>query len=126
MQTITMNTSELQGIALDYAVALVEGYSGWDGECFTSYADGYPGAFFLSDWRPSSSWAQAGEIIQRERISLDCDQDTAVWYATYELYGDNDWESCSKSATTAAMRCYVAKRLGKTVGIPVEIANAQQ
>lgn len=125
MQTITMNTSDLEGIALDWAAAAADGYAEWDGECFTSCPDGYPGAFFLSDWKPSICWGHAGATIERERIGLVCDE-LGTWFASYDLSAETAWGATSKKPLVAAMRCFVAAKLGNTVEIPLEIANAQQ
>jgi hypothetical protein len=121
-----MKTNELSGAALDWAVATCEGYKKWDGECFTEYADGYPGAFFISDWNPSTNWAQGGAIIAREKLGMwfcdevvDAETDVmvrgAAWYAeTFE----GEHGVTGQTALIAAMRCYVASKLGDDVNLP--------
>lgn len=129
-----MKTKDLTGAALDWAVARCEGYSEWDGECFTSYADGYPGAFYLDDWKPSSKWADGGVIIERELISLDVattdyDEDKGglvllpkpVWYAVKENGDDEETLARGETPLIAAMRCYVASKLGTEIDTPKEL-----
>ena len=54
-----MKTSELQGVALDWAVTKCEGY---DHEVT-------PGSVW-GKWGWATDWAQGGPIIERERIDL--------------------------------------------------------
>jgi hypothetical protein len=94
-----MKTAELTGAALDWAVANCEGL-------IKGLEHGYA---------PSSNWAQSGEIIARERISL-LDQGGDCWLAICgwtEVFGDTQLE--------AAMRCYVASKLGDEVEVPEEL-----
>ena len=104
-------TAELSGPALDWAVAKAEGFeprqlwvydepSLWKGkECRYS---------------PSTDWLQGGAIIERERISL----------AAFRNY----WEAAccnvcvlADHALIAAMRCYVAMKLGDSIDVPPEL-----
>jgi hypothetical protein len=117
-----MKTSELSGAALDWAAAKAEGMADsceihagnvWYGRVtsgFTLYS-------------PTNNWAQGGPIIERECICiarLDPQEDefgnrsNDFWVAhidgVYCRYG--------VSAIVAAMRCYVASKLGDEVEIP--------
>lgn len=110
-----IKTSELIGPALDWAVT----------ECEQ----------FVEDvFEPSENWADGGPIVEREKIG--------VWWATHVVddegneYG-NHWyaepgmtdENADKPYTCmtgptpliAAMRCYVASKLGNEVDVPEEI-----
>lgn len=63
-----VKTSELLGKALDWAVAKCEKLSvAYDGECIrytpSQFSEG-------ARFEPSSDWAQAGPIIERELISI--------------------------------------------------------
>lgn len=98
-----IKTSELQGVALDWAVMICKGkpfYSNPSSRYYTS---------------PSTNWAQGGPIIEREISRL-------------EDLGDDGWEACGfgfvgygYSPLVAAMRCYVAIKLGDTVEVPDEL-----
>jgi hypothetical protein len=67
-------------------------------------------------YQPSSDWAQGGPILDRERINLRDDggdqwaADDSIRAATYGL-----------TPLVAAMRCYVASKLGETVNVPEEL-----
>jgi hypothetical protein len=109
-----MKTDELDGIALDWAVAKCEGieeknwYWNDDRLCFSDQWE--------IDFEPTINWVQGGAIIERERISLWCDG-TGDWEA--KQYGKNEmWAS---TPLVAAMRCYVASKLGDEVEIPTEL-----
>jgi hypothetical protein len=108
-----MRTSELQGAALDWAVAkckwLMQGQIA---------IDGVTQGFF----EPSTDWSQGGPIIEREKISLECKHD-GWWVASYQ-YNYSDYKEYICLADTpliAAMRCYVASRLGDEVELPEEL-----
>ena len=113
-------TSELSGAALDWAVAKCEGLD-------IRRLSG--GEFLLADgdfWFPSIDWAQGGPIIERERIG--------VWWATHYVDDDgqeygNHWYAETAEGLVgygptpliAAMRCYVASKLGAEVEVPEEL-----
>ena len=122
-----MKTAELFGAALDWAVATAEGYKKWDGECFTEYSDGYPGAFYIVDWRPSIDWSKAGPIIEREEISIsrEFSSGRVEWAAWTPAPFRDDAEAFGYGTTPleAAMRCYVASKLGDEVEVPDELLD---
>jgi hypothetical protein len=102
MNTTAIKTSELTGAALDWAVAAING----DGVKYGA--------------KPySTDWGQGGPIIEREDIgtwpSERIDHE-GEWGAriTYIVYGP--------TPLVAAMRCYVASKLGDEVEIPKELA----
>jgi Protein of unknown function (DUF2591) len=98
-----MKTSELTGTALDWAVAKCEGYR----------LDLVP----EGEYKPSADWAQGGPIIERENIAIDFDG--KAWTAS-----DNDSPICHRASTplVAAMRCFVASKLGDEIEVPKELA----
>lgn len=104
-----MKTSELTGAALDWAVAKSEGYTGTALQSRTG------------EWyTPSTYWAQGGPIIERERIGIDCD-DQGVWFASFDLSAETSLGASALTPLIAAMRCYVASKLGDEVEIPEEL-----
>ena len=127
-----MKTNELTGPALDWAVAKAEGklitlFCGVmvrNGPLLSpSKADP------LVEWSPSTSWAQGGPIIERERVTLDLstvDYDEASDTCIH-LDPPHWWSSKGEitargpSPLVAAMRCYVATKLGDEVEIPEEL-----
>jgi hypothetical protein len=98
-----MKTSELTGAALDWAVAKA-----------------------IGDYKPvavpsySTNWSQGGPIIEREAITVS--EGSPVLGL--------EWMACDRGSThiqhgptylIAAMRCYVASKLGDEVEIPEEL-----
>lgn len=134
-----MKTSELTGAALDWAVAKCEGFY-WHIEVKpTAYG---PKPFVFEEhgevsclFQPSTRWAQGGPIIEYEIITLDVattDYDeekdavvrltTPIWYAVMKADGDDDEIMMrGKTPLIAAMRCYVASKLGDEVDVPEEL-----
>ena len=103
-----MKTSELQGAALDWAVAKCERVE------FT-YEDHPHHEMF--DMHYSTNWSQGGPIIEREKIQTGWDGDQ--WIAKYEI-GDGSWQS-GPTPLIAGMRCFVKSQLGDEVEIPEEL-----
>jgi hypothetical protein len=103
-----MKTNELTGAALDWAVAKCEGRKDND---FGWWWDNY---------HPSTDWAQGGPIIAREAIQLTPDEYTQTWSA-YTTNEGNPYECVGTTPLIAAMRCYVASKLGDEVEIPQEL-----
>ena len=117
-----IKTSDLEGEALDWVVWRIEhGNAKTDDELVLA----------LSPFNPSSNWAQAGPIIERENITLERNvkqRGCAVvgfydWYATHpKNFGGLIRHSASgPTALVAAMRCYVASKLGDAVEVPNEL-----
>ena len=99
-----MMTEKLTGLTLDWAVAKCEGYDWMPGDVrFTgAYAPRY-----------STDWARGGPIIEREWISL--------WQVGRDYWKADQGGLNSMSGSTpliAAMRCYVASKLGDEVELP--------
>jgi hypothetical protein len=109
-----MRTSELQGVALDWAVsnAGMEEFGFVVGEFYISGEE--------APYHPSTNWSQGGPIIEREKIGVDCD-DQGVWFASYDLSAETAWGATGPTPLIAAMRCYVASKLGDEVEIPEEV-----
>jgi hypothetical protein len=106
-----MKTSELQGAALDWAVAIAEG-----DELAAKNIEHPHHAKFYPKISPSTDWAIAGPIIERERISIASID--PHWQASVAP----DYEGVDgPTPLVAAMRCYVASKLGDTVDIPEEL-----
>ena len=129
-----MKTSELQGAALDWAVTTIEtpealrfGLEDWREQrrAHTRFGG------YLHRW--STSWSWAGPIIEREMISLDYFMDGGhenggEWMATCfrGLAIDGmlrNTEGYGPTPLIAAMRCYVASKLGEEIDVPNELAG---
>lgn len=79
----------------------------------------------------STDWRLAGPIIEREGIDLYCNvatnpthQDPAwrgSWRTRYCSMGRGGDFSYGETALIAALRCYVASKLGNEVDVPIEL-----
>jgi len=117
-----VKTSQLSGVQLDWAVAHIQGY-----------AEGPNGSFWITeddcvDFKPSTDWAQGGPIIERETISVAADTadmfDSFLWFASVDdILVDPDEAIGVRGPTLliAAMRCYVASKLGDEIEVPDEL-----
>lgn len=77
------------------------------------------------EWRPSIKWAQGGPIIEREGISIVSQGDAHEWVASLWNYNAQDWNSHTTGPTPliAAMRCFVASKLGDEVDMPEHLVQ---
>ena len=115
-----IKTSELTGAALDWAVAKCEGKKvGYEFTLFSPVV-----IVGLDPYEPSEDWAQGGPIIEREGISTVQEGDAADWVASVYDHKADDWHlhTLGETPLIAAMRCYVAYKLGDEVEIPEELA----
>jgi hypothetical protein len=112
-----MKTSELTGAALDWAVAKIE--QEWTDEDRWYNTIGYVDTGDVDDepYYPSTNWAQGGPIIEREFIELTC---TDEWKA-FMRFQSNPCDEDGPTPLIAAMRCYVASKLGDDVDVPEEL-----
>lgn len=113
-----MKTSELTGAALDWAVAKCEGVLAHDGVHLSDeYCDNLSAK---QDGGFSTDWAQGGPIIEREKIRLDTtwNCEDGYWSARMDTVGG--WW-LGDTPLIAAMRCYVASKLGDEVEVPDDI-----
>jgi hypothetical protein len=123
-----MKTSELTGAALDWAVALIEfPEPDYEDDDRLVYVHGDDEFHFT----PSTDWAQGGPIIEREKFTVMYDDDWKYdptdpedngerWMADN---GDSYYNPTQYGATPliAAMRFYVASKMGDTIDIPKEL-----
>lgn len=106
-----MRTNELIGVALDYWVAKLENRVN---------------AHFLTHWEQghrnySTDWDLGGPIIEREIVSIDKEDGGKRW-AAFAWRSDRDLQkSIGPTPLIAAMRCYVASKLGAEVDVPEEL-----
>lgn len=128
-----MRTAELTGAALDWAVATAAGYPvispsapwrnkhGAHGPAQVMVADTKRKTACHYDFRPSECWAQGGPIIEQEGLWTRRARPN-LWVCRVEL--EEYWSEGVEgpSPLIAAMRCYVASKLGDEVEIPEELA----
>jgi hypothetical protein len=103
-----MKTNELTGKALNWAVGKAEGLDGW-----------------LAPVNYCGKWEHGGPIIEREKMDIACwDAHSMPWKASID--GGTDagvalYVEYGPTPLIAAMRCYVASKLGEDVSIPEEL-----
>lgn len=102
-----MKVAELSGAALDWAVCKARG------EHQHPYDEYTP--TWMANRRYSEDWAKGGPIIEREMISIEWTGED--WMA----YVWHDEEFFASSPLIAAMRCYVAHKLGEEIEVPEEL-----
>ncbi len=110
-----IKTAELTGPALDWAVAKCEGPNSVAACYYVDDLPVYLDEAPIPEWKPSTDWAQAGPIIEREKITLEWTGEDWIGYIWH------DGEYFAPTPLIAAMRCFVASRLGDEVGIPEEL-----
>lgn len=108
---MNVKTSELIGEQLDCAVAQAEGISS-------------------AAFQPSTNWAHGGPIIEREGITVYPHYEDVITESGQEMTIKKGWAShitphrywqtprgrgFAPTPLVAAMRCYVASKLGDTV-----------
>ena len=130
----TVKVSKLTGAALDWAVAKCEGITPIAVK--KRYSEGYilyslPASTIPLEY--SNKWAQGGPIIERHNIATFPNLQ-GEWAA----YAPNSTRTVSRTQTVeevfvwafkqtgptpliAAMRCYVASKLGDTIELPEEL-----
>ena len=121
-----MKTNELTGAALDWAVAKC-----LPDDTLAVYFDEDTGEPLCRDdcpdnqeFKPSTDWAQGGPIIEREKIDMSVQ--FYGWVAHHGKYRGKEMNQpyhTQKADTPliAAMRCFVASKLGDNINIPEEL-----
>lgn len=113
-----MKTAELSGAALDWAVAKCE----LDDKLSIYFDESTGEPLCHDDWpdnqmfQPSTDWAQGGPIIERENMCVNRDDSSDEWEA--HRSGDDFGVYWGSTPLIAAMRCYVASKLGDEVEVP--------
>lgn len=107
-----IKVSELTGAALDWAVAKCEGL-----RTYIEVVEGF---------KPSTDWSQGGPIIEREKIEwqwLPAADKAHQYGARKPSLGGLNRTFCMDGPTVliAAMRCYVASKLGDEIELPEEL-----
>jgi hypothetical protein len=127
---------DLIGAALDWAVAKCE-YETIEIADMTSANEvigkclmwlGHSDDFGTMCYEPSTDYSIGGPIIDREKITLiyvpEDDPnplpDGDTWTASVETL---DYGCTGKTVLIAAMRCYVASKLGEEINIPQELMS---
>lgn len=121
--TVKIKTADLIGPALDWAVGHIEGFT--DDESLAARVGPNEDE---DPYHPSTDWSQSGPIIERERIALLPDRYDKSgypdgWIGSMGICGQPGQPA--PFPLIAAMRCYVASKLGDELDIPAELAPEQ-
>lgn len=116
-----IKTSELKGIALDWAVTSIEkpgalrcGVSTWRDAWRYSPINGcYP-------YRWHQNWSQGGPIIEGEQLDITSDN-LRPTEMRWQADNAQDVAEFGPTPLIAAMRCYVASKFGDEVDVPDEL-----
>ena len=127
-----IKTSELTGLALDWAAVIANGVPPEDiriswGRIYRGHRDASGNLTNQyetgPEFHPSKMWESGGPIIEREGITVGPYDSEGAWWAGAGRVGDDrviGYEA--ETPLIAAMRCYVASRLGDEVDVPEELA----
>lgn len=111
-----MKTSELTGLALDWAVAKIEGLVAQHG---MTELEIFYGARAGGCHRYSTDWAQGGPLIERENVCL-----RGISPGFHAWYHQCPPKSEGPTMLIAAIRCYITRKLGDEVDVPKELCRA--
>lgn len=121
-----IKTGELEGAALDWAVAKATGMNVWLEDEIK--VDGLPMVCADNDgdmhWSPSDDWLQGGLLIEKYRIGFHAH--TGFFSASacggdWDYSGFTELEQEGVTHLIAAMRAIVAAEIGDSVDIPDEL-----
>lgn len=127
MSFVEVHTFSLIGRALDWAVAKCEGRKIEFNYQYTEETR-FDGWWQLgpNHWQPlnsySTNWAQGGPIIERERIGVKYTGNALEFVAWRNGLRSIKYDKYGPTPLIAAMRCYVASKLGDAIQIPKELA----
>lgn len=126
----TIKVSEATETVLDYLVAIARGAS-----VVKKHHGDFQGFYVVlsnnlfsrvgTGYSPSSHWNQGGLIIEREHISVEAysvpndERIKCFWYASEDKFDAETWDG--PTPLIAAMRCFVASKLGDEVEVPDEL-----
>lgn len=122
-----MKTAELIGVHLDLAVAQAAGIVVTLGHNHTMTAMQVFDSDLLemgvdsgAEFSPSTAWAQGGPIIERELLAPDphLDSNCALIDWGCENWKGDGTRFYGATPLIAAMRCFVASKLGDEVNLP--------
>ena len=126
-----MKTSELTGATLSYAVTMIEmPHLVWGKTIGIHHASNQIVVPELPEpdcYSPFSGWKMCGPIIEREKIqtSFGHGLNAKLWFAeryrNYAAGRDTASQQYGPIPLIAAMRAYVASKLGDEVDVPSEL-----
>jgi hypothetical protein len=112
-EMVKRRVSEMDGAQLDYAVLTARGYKHASGPWHVCGE----GCVSAELYHPSTDWMQGGPLIESEKIWLAAPLNSArrEWSASLDCSVDH---SLGPTPLIAAMRAFVASKLGDEVEVP--------
>lgn len=108
-------TADIAGRALDWAVCKAQGIEYVERFCVDAAGQEHEAT------NPSTNWAHGGPIIEREHISTYPDPCDDMPEIKWSADSPDVYRCGGPTPLVAAMRCFVASRLGDEVDIPEEL-----
>lgn len=130
MSQVDLETSELSGPALDWAVAHALGAE-VKGHQFCKEPGSYvhpnctvfPNGDAYTNWRPSTEWSHGGPLIDKYCVEVSSRSDFPFsfgpWGAAVTSTPDVFWTA--ETPLIAVCRAIVASKLGNTVQMPADL-----
>lgn len=134
-EIIEVKSSDLVGLALDWAVGIADGRElelpsefrsrtcvVWC-DRFVIKREGYPDFYDKTrrHWKPSIKWENGGPLIEKHMVSLHCPQSTDDVWAGWVITEKGEFCQAGDHALIAACRAIVSAKLGDTVQVPKEL-----
>ncbi len=117
--------AEATNTQLDYLVAKCEGHSFTLGETeYTLDGKTYQRGMCSIERKYTTDWSEGGPILEKERIDLLGFAKKGVWVASIPRPDMVGWRFLAEGPTPliAAMRCFVASKLGDEVEVQEGLA----
>ncbi|MFU4952049.1 phage protein NinX family protein [Pseudomonas aeruginosa] len=135
-ETVEVKTCELEGAALDWAVAMAEGeevivhdigqyrYDVRGGIHCCKYGCTFGPRSITEEverYEPSDSWAQGGPLIEKHKLDIGAPMEnvTGPWNANTEW--GHPMGTPGPTPLVAACRAIVRAKLGETINVPAEL-----
>ncbi|MDT0990785.1 phage protein NinX family protein [Pseudomonas aeruginosa] len=121
-ETAEMKTCELEGAALDWAVAVIEGYDLMKHPFRRAYIQN----FGYCDYSPSINWTFGGPLIEKYRFEFewvgnDWHGEPLNFFTACGFDMPADAASAGPTHLIAACRAIVRAKLGETINVPAEL-----
>lgn len=141
VKTAVVETSKLEGLALNWAVGKALGWIDYTEDSIEQgawwYIDPVKAPFCArirkSDWEPSTDWNQAGTYLVDPHIKRmgDCAEPIAGWEAVpegkqYFAMAYNNEFATGATKRVAVCRAVVLAKLGTSVEVPAELVGEKQ
>ena len=70
-------------------------------------------------YNPSANWAHGGPIIEREMIEIGAHEPNEIEWVARDYW--KEYQMTGPTPLIAAMRCYIASKMGYEIEIPKEL-----